>query len=1423
MKQPTADDSHPHHIAAADFNKDGHLDIVVANAGTDSIGVFLNNHNGTFAPQITYSTGSTSRPYSVAIGDFNNDTHLDIVVANFGINSIGVHLGYGNGSFTNAIITSLGSSHPLFVAVGDLNNDSILDVVVTNYGTANIAVLLGINDGSFRMHHVYEMGYDSLPYSLALADLNNDHRLDIIVVNYGTSELVVLLAHLNQTFSLHQYWTGAGSHPSSVTTGHFNDDNALDIAVAYSGTGSIGIFLGHGNGTFTNQMKYSIDTLSRPQFIGVSNFNNDTQVDIIVVDSAYDNIVIFKGYGNGSFSIITRHSTGYSSGPSALAIGDFDNDQRMDVVISNNGTNNIVLLSAFSIRPATIRTEYRMGNARESDSIVLADFNHDNYIDIVILDNWKRKVEAHLNLGNRTFREQHIDNISTSFLPSFVVVGDVNNDHHPDIVVALRDESSIGILLGYGDGNFVLNSTFLTKDNFFTLFIALDDLNDDGNLDIVTADYGTRNIYLGFGFGNGTFTNMIVLFNRIDFHPSFLLVTKINGDKNFDIVGSNGGSNGGIVILLGYGNGSFHNPLFVSTNGDVADAFAIDDVNSDGQTDIVYISHNAPGIGVLLGKGNGTFENIMEYFGAFDAGLRSISLGYYNDDTFLDAAATIQLNSDINIYLGTGNGSFKMPMKLSTGEEAKPCSVTFADFDNDGQQDVVVGDATLNIFQIFFVYSDTDFTKMASYTTGSNPHPFSISTGDLDGDGQSDLAIANSGNNDIQLLINYNKNIFMNKQNLSTGLGSHPQSVTIAYLNQDHFLDIAVVNTWDDNFNVFFGLGNGSFSRKYIYSTGTLSTPSSIVAGDLNEDGRMDIVTANEGSDTVGIFLASEYVLFSTYDINIPGSSPLPSCIASGDFNNDHLLDIVIGNRGTYTLGIYFGYGNGTFSEQITISIESDPSPNYLAVGDFNNDNCQDLVFVSSDINAFCIFLGYGNGSFQSPLSYSTGDWSSPYSVAVADFNKDSQLDIVVVGANEDIQGTVWLFLGFGNGTFERSVVYTITDGTYIRSVAVDDLNNDTFLDIVFVNPDANSICLLFGFGDGHFSNATTLSTGENSQPVSVALGDLNGDKSIDIVVANRLSATVLLFFGYGNETFSTQNIAVLHYNASVPSILLSDVNSDNLLDILFIDEQLNGGIGIFYGFGGGKFASLKFYATGSFTAPSMAAVGDFNNDSRIDLAICKFYHGSIGVFIQSAIDLYASPALFPTGNQSHPSAIVLGDFNNDHHLDIAVANSMSNTIGIFLGYGNGDFAHQRTYSTGSDSHPSALSVNYFNDDHYLDVAVVNSAMSTVAIFLGNENGSMTHLISYSTGISSAPVAITAKDLNRDNHSDLVVANRGSNEVLIYLGSGNGTFIEEKRYSMNYNARPQSVVIGDINGDKMLDIAIANDGTGNVEVLLQTC
>ena len=162
-------------------------------------------------------------------------------------------------------------------------------------------------------------------------------------------------------------------------------------------------------------------------------------------------------------------------------------------------------------------------------------------------------------------------------------------------------------------------------------------------------------------------------------------------------------------------------------------------------------------------------------------------------------------------------------------------------------------------------------------------------------------------------------------------------------------------------------------------------------------------------------------------------------------------------------------------------------------------------------------------------------------------------------------------------------------------------------------------------------------------------------------------------------------------------------------------------------------------------------------------------------------------------------------------------------SVSVLLGDGDGNFDKQINFYIDNNIPPSSLAIGHLDSDQYLDVAIVSSTTNTIIILYGIGNGTLTNRTIFSTGSNSIPVSITIFDMNNDNYFDLIVANWGTNEILIYYGTKDAHFSVQQSYSVGYDARPQSLAIANMNNDDMFDIIVANYGTNYIEILLQIC
>ncbi|CAF1043306.1 unnamed protein product [Adineta ricciae] len=500
----------------------------------------------------------------------------------------------------------------------------------------------------------------------------------------------------------------------------------------------------------------------------------------------------------------------------------------------------------------------------------------------------------------------------------------------------------------------------------------------------------------------------------------------------------------------------------------------------------------------------------------------SVAINDFSDDSYLDIATVDYNYNYLDIILTHKSYSFRNQISYATtGLDSYPESVYLADFDNDNQLDMVVANSWTNDIIVFLRYNNNTFSNQQRYSTGSSSNPTNVISGDFNNDNHLDIAVVNYGTNTMGIFLNYGNGIFLSQTTYSTGSNSQSFALTSDYFNNDQWIDIVVVNYQTGNICIFLGQGDESFINQIIYSTNRNAQPYDIIVNDFNNDNCTDIAVVNYAMNSISVF------------------------IGLCDVNGDKLHDIIVANYDSNTIGILYGYGNDSCKLNIIMSTGSSSGPFRIRVADINNDTLPDILVTNYLSNNIGIFFDQVNNSLSTQMIYSTGSNSNPYSIAVGDINQDGYFDIVVANYGTSSTGT----------------------NSYPYSVAIGDFNDDLILDIVVANSGSNDIGIFIGFDDGTFSSWATYSTGADPKPYAVALGDLNSDDKLDIVVTNYGGDTTGIFQGFGNGSFVNQRAVVIEEYCAPRSVVLNDLNNDGHLDIVIgcYDTE---SVAIFLGYG---------------------------------------------------------------------------------------------------------------------------------------------------------------------------------------------------------------------------------------------------------------
>jgi len=659
-----------------------------------------------------------------------------------------------------------------------------------------------------------------------------------------------------------------------------------------------------------------------------------------------------------------------------------------------------------------------------------------------------------------------------------LAVADLNGDGKLDLVSAGRN---VLVLLGKGDRKFASGIAHAPATAGFAVASVLGDLNGDGKADIVLAD-SSNTVSVLLGNGDGTFATEVE-YPTGDF-PRALAIGDLNNDGKPDLVTANNASNT-VSVLLGKGDGTLAPKLDYASKGP-STGVALGDLNGDGKLDMVMVIDSSPlTLSAALGNGDGTFAPSIDLPFQTTMGMDGapVALGDLNGDGRLDLVVAVVYNGEVAVLLGKGDGTFAAPMSLST--KGGPGGLWLRDLNHDGRLDLVTAWGGV---RVSLGRGDGSFAPELV-------HPFSASVlalaaADVDGDGSTDIAVAASDGNRgwVDVLFGKGDGTFASGQVLTYQADSPPGSVVLGDLNADGNLDLVGMSS--TSVGVLLGAGDGSFAAISEYPTGIATR--SIGLGDLNGDGAIDIVTVSSTTSSVGVLLGQGDAQFAP-KLDYPTDQG-PLGVTVGDLNADGVLDVVTSNQGSSfkgTVSVLLGVGAGRLATHVDYPVGVNPFA--VALGDLNGDRKLDMAVANMGVDgqwSISVLLAKGDGTFAPQSAYACG--FGPNSIALGDLNGDGKLDIVT--ANSTAATTVSVLLGNGDGTFATYVEYTT--GARPHSVVLGDLDRDGKLDIVTANPDSGTLSLLLGKGDGTFASAIDYAFAANT----VALGDINGDGRLDVV-----------------------------------------------------------------------------------------------------------------------------------------------------------------------------------------------------------------------------------------------------------------------------------------------------------------------------------
>jgi hypothetical protein len=697
--------------------------------------------------------------------DLDNDGDSDVVASKYFVGFSPTVTGFvvlfnQGGFFNSAPVHYTSSKISKYVETADVNNDNYADVIVANTGGAGdgntVQVYLNQGNGSFGRPASYNVGAG--PTGITVADFNNDGHIDLAVANYGYqaqgNSVSVLINNGSGSFNTALSFP-AGDSPYRLSAGRINSDNLPDIVVANL-NGRFNVLINSGGTDFSNRTEYVPGPSTYQNYwtsLCLADMDHDNDIDVLYSSSGlYTPPFNYIYYYKNENGILTSPQAISNDGgsPTHMEAYDINGDGWNDIISSYpNARFSDGFRINFSDGSGGFLTAVKYDGGQNTNDVMVGDVDNDHLPDILTADSYSMAITVHKNLGNGVFPKQPLYETGNS-IAGCVDAADIDGDGDLDVVVSAWGRAGVGVtvkyLLNNGDGSFGPGITCSIRGG--GVQAKFRDLNGDNKPDILFAtaiNSAPYDFHYAINNGDGTFgpvqTKPIGSCGWYDIDAG-----DFDNDGDNDVVitewlGCPGVPNSAqrIFICLNQGNAVFSNPIIKVVSPEPT-PIGLGDFNKDGNLDIVTGVVGAK-LEINLGLGNGDFMAPVGYSFGWQGIAEDLVVADFNNDSNLDiASCNLFENYWISIFKGNGDGTFQAPQNLPTAYSPDLLNVegiTCGDLDNDGDKDIMVSNAPSKALSLY--YNNGDGTFEYRMRAGSNNGAWSPFFGDFDNDGRGDV------------------------------------------------------------------------------------------------------------------------------------------------------------------------------------------------------------------------------------------------------------------------------------------------------------------------------------------------------------------------------------------------------------------------------------------------------------------------------------------------------------------------------------------------------------------------------------------------------------------------------------------------------------------------------------------------------------